>query len=69
MAADGMTLAEQAARVAQLVEAGRDDDLDALCAACEAAEQVVGALEARIRRLVEQQDHGELCRAPDSRAC
>jgi hypothetical protein len=63
-----VTLAELARRVVSLVETVRDDNLDSLCEACGAAEMLVGALEARIRRLVEQQDR-EPCRAPERRVC
>ena len=64
----GSVLTDLARRVAAQVEAVRDDNLDSLCEACAAAEQLVGALEAKIRRLVEQQDRTP-CRAPARRAC
>jgi hypothetical protein len=52
-----MTLSDQARHVLQLVEAVRDDDLDGLCTALEAAEMLVTDLERRIRLLVAAQDH------------
>jgi hypothetical protein len=44
-------LTDQARHVLQLLEASRDDDLDGLCTSLEAAEQLVGQLKAKIRRL------------------
>jgi hypothetical protein len=55
-----MTLADRARRVVELVEAAGDDDLDALCYACDAAERLAHALGQRIQAVVAVEDR-EAC--------